>query len=132
MTTEKKTKIYIAASFKRRKECDDLTRRLPKKMQVISTWHHDDDEIDDRIRIGNLGSEVERRIVRDYDQIREADLIIIFIGDELSGGGRHTELGIALATKKDIALVGEYDRNPFERMPQVKRYKNVDEFLKDL
>ena len=125
-------KLYIAASFEMREKCVKLIEQLPKKTIVVSTWHRDDYTIDRKIRVGNLGSIVEQRILRDYDQIAKADLIVIFIGDNLSGGGRHTELGIALGMKKRIALIGEYDHNPFERMPCIRLYKTVNEFLESL
>lgn len=132
MTSKRTIKIYVAASFKRKEKCVELIEQLPENVQAISSWHHADSELDDRIRIGNLGPVVEERILRDYNQIKEADLIVIFVGDNLSGGGRHTELGIALGMKKSIAIIGEYDSNPFERMPGITLYKTTKEFINSL
>jgi len=125
-------KLYIAASFLMREKCIKLIKKLPPNIEVVSTWHRDDAKIDRRIRKGNLGSIVRKRIIRDYDQIKRSNLVVIFVGDYVTGGGRHTELGIAIGMNKKIALIGRYDHNPFERMPSIKLYNTISEFMEDL
>jgi len=122
-----KVRVYICSSFPRRKEAQMLALKLSPIMEIVSTWHRDDLEAVPRNSEACL-----IRVMRDFSQVRKSNLVIVFIGDDLSGGGRHTELGLALGMRKDILLIGEYDFNPFELMPSVRVYKSVDNLVEEL
>jgi len=121
-------KIYICASFPRRGEARALALKLAPMMEIVSTWHRDDTEAIPR---KSDNPEILRRVMRDFRQIRKSDLIILFIGDDLTGGGRHTELGLALGMDKNIILIGEYDTNPFEFIPYLRIYESAEVLIKE-
>lgn len=121
------TKVYIGASYPRRKEAQMLALKLSPIMEIVSTWHRDDLK-----SVPRDGEECQQRVIRDIPQIGEAQLVVIFIGDELSGGGRHTELGIAIGMKKDIILIGDFNSNPFELLPSIRVYESVDNLVEEM
>jgi len=123
-----KIKTYICSSFPRRKEAQMLALKLSSIMEIISSWHKDDLHAVPRTN----NPEVLHRVMRDFDQIKKSNLVIIFIGDGLSGGGRHTELGLALGMKKSIMLIGDYGSNPFELIPYLRIFKTADELVKEV
>jgi hypothetical protein len=98
-------KIYVAASHKGGRSVVQHLR--DKGYDVVSTWDIDD--------VGYC-PDSHFRAARDVAQIREADLVVVCCGDRLSGGGRHTELGLAMGLGKVIICVGDYDDNVFERL----------------
>jgi len=120
-------KVYIGASFPRQKEAQLLALRLSPIVEIVSTWHRDDLKA-----VPRDGEECFHRVMRDLSQVKDSDLVIIFIGDELTGGGRHTELGIAIGMGKNIAIIGEYDSNPFELLPYLHPFSSADSFVKEL
>jgi hypothetical protein len=54
----------------------------------------------------------------DVDDVRRADGLIFFSEDHEGGGGRHVELGLALAWSKNVIVVGQRE-HIFHRLPQV-------------
>lgn len=122
-----KVKVYICSSFPRRKEAQMLALKLSPIMEIVSTWHRDDKQA-----VPRHSEECLLRVIRDFSQVRKSNLVIVFIGDDLSGGGRHTELGLALGMRKKILLIGEYDFNPFELIPYLRVYKSADDLIKEL
>lgn len=122
-------KVYICASFPRREEAQALALRLTPLIEIVSTWHRDDTEAVPRTKRTKI---IIQRVMRDFKQVRRSQLVIVFIGDQLTGGGRHTELGLALGMNKDVILVGEYDSNPFELIPHLRIYKTADELVEEL
>lgn len=121
-----KIKVYIGASYKRRLEAAQLAEDLSPMMKIVSTWHRDDLEPTDR-----TGVECCNRAIRDFNQIILSQLVIIFIGDNLTGGGRHTELGIALGVRRQIMIIGDYDSNPFELIPYIRRFDCAWDLIKE-
>lgn len=121
-----KVKVYICSSFPRRKEAQMLALKLSPIMEIVSTWHRDDFSVAPRVP---NDPEILGRVMRDFTQLRKSQLVIIFIGDNLTGGGRHSELGLALGMRKDIVLIGLYDSNPFELIPYLRRYDTADELV---
>ena len=97
-------------------------------MDIVSTWHRDD--LHAVPRTPN-NPEILERVMRDFMQLRKSQLVIIFVGDELTGGGRHTELGLALGMIKNIVLIGDYDSNPFELIPYLRIFKTADELVEE-
>jgi hypothetical protein len=65
----------------------------------------------------------------DFDDVREADVCIAFTepADGPQGrGGRHTELGIALALGQRVIIVGPRE-HVFHCLPDVERYERWPE-----
>ena len=99
-------KIYVAASFPRREEARKLGIMLEDAgheitsgwMMLINKSYFGDD----------WAGEVEA--TRDLQDVRDCEVLVSFIGDELTHGGRHTELGIALALGRRIILIGEKEQ----------------------
>jgi len=56
-------------------------------------------------------------------------LFIELIGDSGSKGGRHTELGMAIAWEKEIMLVGGPDNCIFTWLPWLAKYNNIEELI---
>jgi len=123
-----KVKVYICSSFPRRKEAQMLALKLSPIMEIVSTWHRDD--LHAVPRTPN-NPEILKRVMRDFTQLRRSQLVIMFIGDTLTGGGRHTELGLALGMRKSIMLIGDYDSNPFELIPYLRIFKTADELVEE-
>jgi hypothetical protein len=123
-------KTYIGASFTRRIEAADLASFLrinhDNLFEVVSSWHDED-----LTAIPRTSPECIRRAERDWNQITSADIAIFFIGDNQSGGGRHTEFGIALLNCAVVICIGDemQSSNPFELLPKVMHYKDVEDFL---
>lgn len=124
---QRQMKIYIAASYTRIKEARKLGEDLEQReFNIVSNWHQDhDDPIDADYLSGS-------RAIRDQYAIESCDLFVEFIGDEGSKGGRHCELGMALAWNKKIILIGELDCCIFTNLPWLPRIKNAEEFLKKI
>lgn len=121
---QRKMKVYIAASYTRIKEAKALGETLEQKeFSVVSNWHQDHDNPIDADYLSGP------RAIRDQYAIESCDLFVEFIGDEGSKGGRHCELGMALAWNKKIILIGDLDCCIFTNLPWLPRMKNVEEFL---
>ena len=116
-------KVYIAASYTRYEEAYQLGIKLEDKgFEIVSFWHQGKEKIPD------YGS--GERAIRDQFAIEQCDLFIELIGDDGSKGGRHCELGMALAWNKKVILIGEVDGCIFQNLPWLPRMKNVEEFLR--
>ena len=124
---QRKMKIYIAASYTRIKEAKFLGEALEEiGFIVVSNWHQDhDDPVDADYLSGS-------RAIRDQYAIESCNLFVELIGDEGSRGGRHCELGMALAWNKKIILIGEPDGCVFQNLPWLPRMKDVEEFLRKI
>ena len=94
------SKIYIAASYPRKKQAVLLAKKMRSEGHIIVSQWHDLDEGYDKM----MG--MEDRAERDFQNIKECDLFIEFTGDNLSHGGRHAEFGVALALGKEIKILG--------------------------
>jgi len=122
---QKKLRVYIAASYPRYNEAHELGIKLEEMgFEVISYWHQGEE------KIANYKS--AQRAMGDLFAIQQCDLFIELIGDEESKGGRHCELGMALAWNMKIILIGDEDYCIFTHLPWLPRMKNVKEFLKKI
>ena len=122
-----KLKIYIAASYPRIIEAKILGEALEKiGHDVISFWHVDGNSAIDADYISG------QRAIRDLFSVQQCNLFIEFVGDELSKGGRHAELGLALAWNKKIILIGSIDHCIFTNLPWLARVKNSEELLRKI
>lgn len=65
---------------------------------------------------------------KDLDGLREADLFVGFtesVATNPAGrGGRHLELGVALALGQRVVLVGPEPEHVFHSLPEIERYRD--------
>jgi len=108
-------KIYIAASYPRRKEALALANQLDG---VVSRW----------VFLEDTGP-MEHRAVRDMEDIKRADVMIQFTGDGLSHGGRHAELGLMLP--KPVFLIGPREQ-VMHYHPSVRTTDDIFRSLQDI
>jgi len=106
-------KVYVAASFPRKQDAIDLAVRIKDAgFRVVSDWLYDSS--DDDIYEESVGTLVDRAAwdeacnaaEMDFRQMCEVDMLVVLTGDKLTRGGRHTEVGIALALNKPVFLFG--------------------------
>jgi len=128
-----KTRFYIAARLKRVGEAKGLRVRLEDRgYQVTSSW------LDRGYQPEETGfaSVVLAREAADtgLQEVRDCNALILLSEKHSSartvgGGGRHVEVGYALALSKTIAIIGERE-NVFHFVSGVLCFANADELLK--
>lgn len=102
-------KIYLAGRYSRRAELAEYAKDLEKLgAEITSTWLkglHEKEEIEGPDELGlNRASWAKEDL---YD-IARSDALILFTNDTSAAGrgGAHAEFGIALASGKNISIVG--------------------------
>lgn len=111
-------RVYLAADFRRREEmCEAAAelRGIDPTLEVVSEWHDPGNdvakyvvdttmtEVDPR---GEAGANATRESDRDLEAIAGCDVLIQFTTGGKERGGRHVELGAALALGKTVLVVG--------------------------
>jgi hypothetical protein len=118
-------KVYIAASFPRQKEAQELGEKLEKLGFEITSYWHQGAERNSEYHSG-------ARALRDKLAVERCELFIELVGDNLSRGGRHCELGLALSLNKKVILIGSIDDCIFTNLPYLPRFNNIESFLNTL
>lgn len=137
------TRFYLASRYSRRQELlgvRDVIEALGG--EVTSRWLNGSHQIDDQgVPIGDDGAalvdgpeqlETKKRAARlrkkfaqdDVEDLRRADVVIAFTEpprSSASRGGRHVELGLAIAWQKHVVVVGPRE-NVFCWLPEVEHY----------
>lgn len=114
-------RVYLSARFERQKEMRVYGEQLRAEgIEVFSTWP----ELDLPSRDGFSGIAPERRAMAamlDVQQVAASNLVVIFSdGDDPDPrGGKHVEMGLALALSKRLLLVGRQE-NAFHDLPDVE------------
>lgn len=116
-------KIYIAARYDRRIELLELKAMLEDRGHTVtSTWLSG---------IGETWTREECATCDIYD-IAIADVLISIAENPNSGtynsGGRHVELGYALAVNKRCIIVGHRE-NVFHHLPHIEFYESIEEMI---
>lgn len=97
-------KIYLAARFSRLDEMRKYADELKEDgHEITSSWNYGGEE-------GLTFTDIALLDVKD---VLSADAVVSFTepyGSSNVGGGRHVELGIAIATKKKLFIVGEREQ----------------------
>ena len=122
-----KHKIYVGASYPRIEEAKALKIELEKLgYDIVSSWLLSDNEGYDTSSTEHL----RMCAIRDFEEIEAANSFVCLTDGEeqLTHGGRHTELGIALALKKDIWLIGPRE-SVFHYHDCVLAWDNIKEFI---
>lgn len=118
-------KIYLAGRYSRRDEL--LKHALDLQLaghSYTSQW----------LDGGEEGKTSEDIAKMDFDDVVRADMTLVFTdeyGSSQTGGGRHTELGIAYALKKRVWIVGDREQ-VFHSLPGVVQFYDVQEVIRAL
>lgn len=128
------TRIYLAASYARKNEMRGIRDVLDTAGYIItSRWIDQDGEYKKGVVSSDLYQEDPRIgykfAQRDVIDISEADVFMMFTGDGLSSGGRHTEFGLASVAPniKAIIVIGPRE-NVFQCHPGIIQFPNWDQF----
>lgn len=121
-STPPPVKVYLAASYSRRQEMVHHAAAVLREagLEVTSRWIDGSHELDDSATVEDRA----RLAMEDLEDVVRADVVLSFTdGPQSAGkgrGGRHVELGIALALGKRVLLIGPPE-NVFHYLPQVER-----------
>jgi hypothetical protein len=138
-------KVYLAARYSRREElCGYRDELSGRGHEVTSRWLNGSHQLDNQgVPISDEG---ERRFEEadpsadhlrihfaeeDMKDVLSAGTVIAFTEEPRSGnsrGGRHVELGMALAAGKQVIIVGPRE-NVFCWLPQVEHYSSWRDFI---
>lgn len=132
------TIAYFAGSFYRKPE---LVVYMEQWQTIgnycTSRWLRTDHEVDFQEEVDQLayGSEGHQFALEDIDDILRAELLVFFSSANNASkgrGGRHTEFGIALGRSIPIVLIGEPECAFHATVPSALRFKDFDDFMKDV
>lgn len=133
----KKTTFYLAADFARQAEMRDVRRRLAESGYRVTARWLDVDETpqQDAAMIGGVASAGDHlRLAEcaymDLNDLRAADVFVQFTTGERARGGRHVELGAALAWHKRVAVVGPLEHVFHYSSAVSVRAADLDAFLR--
>ena len=123
--------IYLAARYRRRQELTEYGDQLKADGHIVtSRWVYVEGRSSDSK--ANTDELRTRYAQEDIEDLQAADTVIAFTEEEhspYSRGGRHVELGMALAWHKDVYLVGNPE-NVFCHLPAVQRYDRWSDALR--
>src|SRR5262245_43482739 len=132
-------KFYLAAAFSRRDELNNYALELTRAgFEITSRWLTQHQKIDLHDKVARYSAEERRRFaLHDFEDVCRADRLIAFTENPYrtreygNRGGRHVELGMALALAKHAYVVG-YRENVFCHLPQIMYYETFDQLLETL
>lgn len=123
------TGVYLAGRYDRREELQGYAARLAELgVKVTSRWlaGHECADAD------CSPEELRRFAAEDLVDIYRADLFVAFTEDPATAGyhsgGRHVELGYAIAWGLDVAVVGPRE-NVFHWLEIVEQFDTFDDFV---
>ncbi|MDR1191799.1 MAG: hypothetical protein LBK60_09100 [Verrucomicrobiales bacterium] len=120
-----KLKVYVAGPYSRKTELKQHAERLRAEGHVITASWLYRPEVDD----GGFGDEQKTlAAAEDFVDIKRADAVLNFTeppGTVNRRGGRHVELGLALAWGKAVVCVGECE-HVFHYLSQIVWCGNVE------
>lgn len=116
-------RVYLAGSIARREEIKRYQEELRNEgFYITSRWlddsfpHYSEGQMPHNVAAGCA--------TRDMQDVLSADLVIVFSnGVSAPGGGRHVELGIALAARKTVLLVGPLE-HVFHAYPGIVNFSS--------
>lgn len=121
-------RVYIASRYSRRDEMRNVAEQLSERGFIVSsTWLQEDYPLN--MNLDGLTPEQHAEIAtQDYDDIVGSDIMVFFAEDQNNQpprGGRHVEVGIALALGVRIYIIGERE-NIFHYLPDIKVVPNLE------
>ena len=100
----RKPKVYLAAAYGRKIEIAGYREELRRLgLTVTSRWMDEPHTPDAGVGGGDTPLAFA---LNDLDDVLAADVLISFTDGTLARGGRHVEYGFALATAKELWIVG--------------------------
>lgn len=121
-------KIYIAAPYPERLKAIALGRTLALDGHTITArWLAPSHDADDK---GPTLTEWARHAREDLTDVLDCDLLIAYNPDgyeNVGTGGRHVELGYALAINRRILLIGDRT-NTFHHLGAIKQIDQLGDF----
>lgn len=111
-------RVYLAARYGRHQEMLEKSKELwLYRIPVTSRWIHGEHEMEDHNPENNsaLAAQFARE---DLEDLRQADTLIAFAEATRGRGGRHVELGYALALGHRIIMVGGHE-HVFSYLPEI-------------
>jgi nucleoside 2-deoxyribosyltransferase len=121
-------KIYLAARYSRFAELQGYRAQLEQLSahRVTSRWIDGSHQLDEEGLSSPARAEERMRFAReDWNDLRTSDCVVCFTEKPRtsnSRGGRHVELGLALAWQKRTLVVG-WRENVFCCLPQVEFFE---------
>jgi nucleoside 2-deoxyribosyltransferase len=104
-------KIYLASKYHTKPRMARYAKELRAVgHQVVSRWHDATKSVGWR-----------EAAVRDTHDVNKCDILVMFTRPFSPSGGRHVELGLALAMRKRVLLIGRKRENVFQDYPGVRR-----------
>jgi hypothetical protein len=121
-------KFYVAASATRQAEAQDIADALVKRGAVVtSRWLS-------VLGVGYPGGQVHPGHItgsqHDLEDVIRSDALVVLTGDFGTKGGRHSEVGVALAFGKTVYLLGPTEQ-VFHCHPNVVCVAGVDDIPLD-
>ena len=123
--------VYLAARYSRKKEIKALIPiLLEHNIRTTSRWLHE--TASETAHLDEFTPTFCQQTAEiDLEDIDDADTFVFFSEDPKIGtprGGRHVELGFALAKEKRIVVIGVHE-NIFHYLPEIVHYPSVQAFL---
>ena len=119
--TTRATRVYISGSFQELEDLQEFANFLRAYgYNVTSSWMYEPEALPDLEWVRRA------RANEDVEDIRRADVFVMSSEMDTHNGGRHTELGIAIAERKSIHVYGPRP-NTFMYVNQDKAWKNQDD-----
>lgn len=121
-------RVYVASRYSRRDEMRDVAEQLSERGFIVSsTWLQEDYPLN--MNLDGLTPEQHAEIAtQDLEDVISSDILIFFAEDQNNQpprGGRHVELGYALALGVNVYIVGQRE-NIFHYLPNVKVVPNLE------
>lgn len=126
-------RIYLAARYSRREElCGYADHLRAEGHAITSRWLAGSPQVSDDGLSAAASSALRQQFAgEDWEDLLSADACIAFSEAPRasnSRGGRHVELGAALALNKIVLVIGPLE-NVFMCLPQVFHFRNWQDFL---
>jgi hypothetical protein len=121
--------VYVAASFKSAEAVRGLRDDLQDYVNITSSWCDEPPLVKDDYREAPI--QARYRANEDLLDIERSSIVAIFTGITSTTGGLHVELGLALAMKKRVCIVGPRI-NVFHYLNAIEHYPDVASFLNRL
>ena len=118
-------KLYLAGPYGDRLRLKEKADQLSALgFKITSRWVHGDHDL------GRSITDFRKYAEEDWQDIIDADALVLFIPQQperkflepySTTGGHHVELGIALATGKEVLLIGQ-PANIFHLLPRIRSF----------
>jgi nucleoside 2-deoxyribosyltransferase len=120
--------VYLAGSLNAKVYLQDFKDiLLYAGIRVTSRWLEFDP-----LKFITKEDAFEAAAKQDYEDLAEADLVVLFTDVLSTQGGVHFEYGLACGLAKQIVFIGRTFPNVFYYLPKGRWYKDRELFLIDL